>query len=48
MTCYIVGTVTNTNGITEQVRDRRTAVLIKKGKKWMEVHAHNSPITTAE
>ena len=47
-TCYIVGSMTTLNGKTIQVRDRRTAVLIKKGKKWKEVHAHNSPITTAE
>ena len=46
-TCYIVGSVTTLNGKTIQVRDRRTAVLIKKGKKWKEVHAHNSHITTA-
>ena len=46
-TCYIVGSITTLNGKIVQVRDRRTAVLIKKGKKWKEVHAHNSPITTA-
>ena len=48
VTGYLVGTVTNTDGTTDQVRDRRTAVLIKKGKKWKEVHAHISPIMTAE
>ena len=47
-TCYIVGSVTTLNGKIEQVRNRRTAVLIKKGKRWKEVHAHGSPITTAE
>ena len=46
-TCYIVGSVTTLNGKVVQVRDRRTAVLIKKGKKWMEIHVHGSPITTA-
>ncbi len=48
VTCYLVGTVTNTDGTTDQVRDRRTAVLIKKGKKWKEVHTHISHIMTAE
>ncbi|MEE9238110.1 MAG: nuclear transport factor 2 family protein [Thermodesulfobacteriota bacterium] len=48
VTGYLVGTVTNTDGTTSQVRDRRTAVLIKKGKKWKEVHTHISPIMTAE
>lgn len=47
-TCYIVGTVTNPDGTTNQVMDRRTAVLIKKGRKWKEVHAHNSHIMTAD
>ena len=44
VTGYLVGTVTNPDGTIQQVRDRRTAVLIKEGNEWKEVHAHLSPV----
>ncbi len=47
VTCYLVGTVTDTDGTVEQVTDRRTAVLIKQGGKWMEAHTHASPMVVA-
>ena len=47
VTCYLVGTVTGPDGTVEQVTDRRTAVLIKQGGKWMEAHTHASPMVVA-
>lgn len=44
VTGYLVGTVTNPDGTTQQTMARRTAVLIKKGNEWKEVHAHISPV----
>ncbi len=43
---YVVGTVTLPDGTTQQVAGRRTAVLIKQGSQWKEVHFHNSPLIT--
>ena len=40
-TCYVVGTTTF-NGTTNQLRSQRTAVLIKQGGQWKEVHQHRS------
>ena len=47
-TGYVVGTVTAPDGTTQQVNGRRTAVLIKQGGQWKEVHAHNSPLSLAQ
>ena len=47
VTCYLVGTVTDTDGTVEQVTDRRTAVLIKQGGKWLEAHTHASHMAVA-
>ena len=44
ITGYVVGTSTAPDGKTEQVMIRRTAVLIKQGNKWKEVHLHSSPV----
>ena len=40
-TGYVVGTTTF-NGTTNQLRSLRTAVLIKQGGQWKEVHQHRS------
>ena len=40
-TGYVVGTTTF-NGTTNQTRAQRTAVLIKQGGQWKEVHQHRS------
>ncbi len=42
-TGYVVGTTTF-NGTTNQTRVQRTAVLIKQGGQWKEVHQHRSPL----
>ncbi len=44
VTGYVVGTVTLPDGSTQQVMDQRTAVLIKQGGQWKEVHSHSSPV----
>ncbi len=41
-TGYVVGTTTNADGITNQANQQRTAVLIKQGGQWKEVHQHRS------
>ncbi|MDA2934168.1 DUF4440 domain-containing protein [Acidobacteria bacterium AH-259-D05] len=46
-TGYLVGTVTNPDGSTNQVNQQRTGVLIKQGGQWKEVHRHNSPLRVA-
>jgi ketosteroid isomerase-like protein len=48
VTGYAVGTSTAPNGKTEQVMIRRTAVLIKQGNKWKEVHLHSSPVVAGQ
>ncbi len=48
VTAYVVGTVTNPDGTTSESRAQRTAVLIKDGKEWREVHVHSSPVTAAQ
>ncbi len=48
VTGYVVGTVTNPDGTTSESRAQRTAVLIKEGKEWKEVHVHSSPVTAAQ
>ncbi|MFQ5652396.1 MAG: YybH family protein [bacterium] len=48
VTGYVIGTVTNPDGKTSGVRAQRTAVLIKEGGEWKEVHVHSSPITAAQ
>ena len=47
VTGYVVGTTTDPDGETQSVMNRRTAVLIKQGNKWKEVHLHSSPVTAA-
>jgi ketosteroid isomerase-like protein len=44
VTGYVVGTSTAPSGVIEQVMNRRSAVLIKEGGKWKEVHLHSSPV----
>jgi len=46
-TGYVIGTRILPDGTTERVANRRTAVLIKQGGQWKEVHTHNSPLTIA-
>ncbi len=46
-TGYVIGTRTLPDGTTERVANRRTAVLIKQGGQWKEVHTHNSPLNIA-
>ncbi len=41
-TGYVVGTVTQPNGTTNQVNLQRTTVLIKQGGQWKQVHFHVS------
>ena len=43
-TGYMVGTQTLPDGTTQQVNSQRTAVLIKQGGQWKEVHVHVSPL----
>ncbi len=43
-TGYVVGTVTQPDGTTNQVRLLRTTVLIKQGGQWKQVHFHVSPL----
>ena len=47
-TGYVVGTITNLDGTTSESRAQRTAVLIKEGNDWKEVHVHSSPVTAAQ
>ncbi len=46
VTSYVVGTMTSPEGKTEQIKARRTAVLIKQDGEWKEAHNHTSPLTT--
>ncbi len=46
-TGYVVGTTTTAAGITNQANQQRTAVLIKQGGQWKEVHQHRSPLIIA-
>ncbi len=46
-TSYVVGNTTTGDGITNPVRMQRTAVLIKQGGQWKEVHQHRSPLSIA-
>lgn len=48
VTSYIVGTVTNPDGTISESRAQRTAVLIKEGNDWKEVHLHISPLTATQ
>ncbi len=48
VTGYVVGTITNPDGTTSESRAQRTAVLIKEGNDWKEVHVHSSPVTAAQ
>lgn len=44
LTGYMVGATILPGGKRQQSMSRRTAVLIKDGNTWKEVHAHTSPI----
>jgi len=46
-TGYVIGPRTLVDGTIERVANRRTAVLIKRGRQWKEVHTHNSPLNIA-
>jgi ketosteroid isomerase-like protein len=48
VTGYIMGTTTNPDGSVVPVMDRRTAVLIRQGGEWKEVHSHASPVVGAQ
>ncbi len=48
VTGYVVGTATNPDGTTSESRAQRTAVLIKEGNDWKEVHVHSAPVTAAQ
>ena len=42
VTSLQTGTVTTADGKTEKVKNRRTAVVIRHGSDWKEVHSHIS------
>ena len=42
VTSLQTGTVTNPDGKTEKVKNRRTAVVVRDGTSWKEVHSHIS------
>jgi ketosteroid isomerase-like protein len=42
VTSLQTGTVTLPDGTTEKVKNRRTSVVVRDGKEWMEVHSHIS------
>lgn len=48
VTGYIMGSTTNPDGSVVPVMDRRTAVLIRQGDEWKEVHSHASPVVGAQ
>ena len=43
-TGYVVGTVTQPDGTTNQVNAKNTSVSIKQGGQWKQVHVHSSPL----
>ena len=48
VTGYLVGLGTFPDGTVVPHNDRRTAVLIKQGGQWKEVHTHQSPLRTPQ
>ncbi len=42
VTSLLTGTVTMPDGTTEEVKGRRTAVVVRDGDEWKEVHIHIS------
>jgi ketosteroid isomerase-like protein len=42
VTSLQIGTVTTPDGKTEKVKNRRTAVVVRDGSDWKEVHSHIS------
>ncbi len=48
VTGYLVGPSTLVNGTVTPHNDRRTAVLIKQGGQWKEVHTHQSLLRTPQ
>ncbi len=46
-TSYVIGNTTTADGTVQPVRMQRTAVLIKQGGQWKEVHQHRSPVIIA-
>ena len=48
VTGYVMGTTTTPDGSVVPVMNRRTAVLIRQGSEWKEVHSHASPVGGAQ
>ena len=42
VTSLLTGTTTMPDGTTEQVKNRRTVVVVRDGSEWKEVHSHIS------
>jgi ketosteroid isomerase-like protein len=42
VTSLLTGTTTTPDGKTEKVKNRRTAVVVRDGSEWKEVHNHVS------
>ncbi len=47
VTTYVIGSTTQPDGTVVPNRVQRTAVLIKQGGQWKEVHQHRSPLNIA-
>ena len=47
VTCYVIGSTTQADGTVVPNRVQRTAVLIKQGGQWKEVHQHRSDLNIA-
>lgn len=46
-TAYVVGTTSLPDGTINQLRTQRSAVLVKQGGQWKEVHQHRSPLVVS-
>ncbi len=47
-TGYVVGTVTNPDGSTDQVTWQRSGFWIKQGSQWKEAHHHRGAVSTPQ
>lgn len=47
VTGYVVGVDIGPDGAETPVMNRRTAVLVRRGGQWLEVHSHQSPVVGA-
>ena len=47
VTCYVIGSTTQPDGTVVPNNVQRTAVLIKQGGQWKEVHQHRSDLHIA-